>query len=173
MIETIQSLNYILSVLGLVTIAVSGVLVFDLFKSKSLAPQIQTFGLWVAFATVSAATILAFVYSDYFGIVPCGYCWLQRVFLFPQIILLGMAIYYNDRSAARYGIGLSIAGFAIAFYQHLIQMGVATSGACPTSGGDCGQRFLFEFGFMTFPLLAAIVFAFLIVLYTYVLKTRD
>lgn len=51
-------------------------------------------------------------------------------------------------------------------------MGGSSFIACPSSGGDCAKRFMFEFGFVTFPLLAAILFAFLVVWYTYILKTR-
>lgn len=173
MIETIQTTNYFLALVGLITIVATAILVYDMIMSKSLAPLIQKWALSVAFVTTLVSVILAFVYSDYFGIVPCGLCWLQRIFLFPQVLLLGSALYWGDRvQIARYGIVLSIAGFVVATYQHLIQMGVAPTGVCPAAGGDCGQRFLFEFGFVTFPLLAAIVFTFLIALYTYVLRTQ-
>jgi hypothetical protein len=45
---------------------------------------------------------------------------------------------------------------------------------CPVAGAgsDCAKQFMFEFGFMTFPMLSAITFLFLIVLYIYILKTR-
>jgi hypothetical protein len=46
---------------------------------------------------------------------------------------------------------------------------------CPVAGvgADCAKRFMFEFGFITFPLLSGIAFLFLTILYIYILKTRE
>jgi disulfide bond formation protein DsbB len=112
---------------------------------------------------------MAVVYSDVFGFVPCGLCWLQRVFLFPQVILLTLALVFRDQTFYRYGIALSIPGLIIGLYQHYLQMGGPDLVGCPVAGdgADCSARFLFEFGFMTFPLLSAAAFAFLIAVYTY------
>ena len=91
--------------------------------------------------------------------------------MFPQLFLTGAALYFRDALVARYGIVLSIPGLLFALYQHYLQMGGSEFIVCPTSGGgDCAERILFAFGFMTFPLLAASLFIFLIVLYAYYLS---
>jgi disulfide bond formation protein DsbB len=174
MIETIETTNYILSLLGIGAGLVASVLVIDLYTSRVFTPLIRRTGLLLAFLTTLVGTIMAFVYSEYFGLVPCGLCWMQRVFLFSQVVVIGTAIFYRDALAARYGIALSIAGFIVGVYQHYIQMGGSEFIKCPAAGAgaDCAKRYLFEFGFMTYPLLSAIVFAFLIALYVYILKTR-
>ena len=115
---------------------------------------------------------MTLVYSEGFGFVPCGLCWLERVFLYPQVFILGMALFYKEKVAARYGLLLSVPGLIISLYHHYLQMGGNKFIACPTSGGDCAKRIMFEFGFVTFPLLSAFLFLFLIVLYIYILKTR-
>lgn len=170
MIETLQSTNFILAILGIITLVCAGLLGIDLKTKRALAPLVHAWGLSAAFIGALGATIFALVYSEYFGLVPCGFCWFERILLFPQVILLGTALWYKDWSIARYGIVLSAIGFVISLYHHYIQMGGAEFITCPTSGGSCTQRFFFEFNFMTFPLMGAIFFAFLIVLYMYILK---
>ncbi len=174
MIETLETTNYILSLLGIGAGLAASVLLIDLYTSRVLVNIIGRFGLLLAFMTTLVGTIMAFVYSEYFGLVPCGLCWMQRVFLFSQVIVIGAAVFYRDQLAARYGIALSISGFIVGIYQHYIQMGGSEFVKCPTAGAgaDCAKRYLFEFGFMTYPLLSAIVFAFLIALYVYILKTK-
>jgi disulfide bond formation protein DsbB len=69
-----------------------------------------------------------------------------------------------------YGIGLSIFGFIVAMYQYIYQMlpREVSSGLMPCladGSADCAEKVMETFGFVTFPLLSAITFAFLIVLY--------
>ncbi len=173
MIETMQKLNYLLALGGVVGIFVTLFVAYDLKTKQRLKALVQTWALIGAFFVTLGSSVMTLVYSEYFGITPCGLCWLERIALYPQVLLLGMAYYYKDKLIARYGIGLSIVGLVVSLYHHYIQMGGSEFVKCPTSGGDCAKRFLYEFDFMTFPLLAAILFAFLIVLYLYILKTRD
>jgi disulfide bond formation protein DsbB len=117
---------------------------------------------------------MTLIYSEVFGFIPCGLCWLERIFLYPQVILLGVALATKDKVVSKYGIALSIPGMLVSLYQHYLQMGGAEFITCPVigAGADCAERILFEFGFMTFPLMSAFLFAFLIALYLYILKTR-
>ena len=172
MIEAMQKLNFLLALGGIVGIFVTLFLLYDLKIKQRLTPLIRAWALLGAFFATLGSSIMTLVYSEYFGITPCGLCWIERIALYPQVLLLGMAFYYKDKLIARYGIGLSTLGLIVSLYHHYIQMGGSEFVRCPTSGGDCTKRFLFEFDLVTFPLLAAILFAFLIVLYFYILKTR-
>ncbi len=172
MAEIIATTDLILAILG-IGVGIGAALLLIDFKGKQvLAGLVRTYGLLSAFILTTGSTVMGFVYSDVFGFVPCGLCWLQRVFLFPQVILLGMAIYYKDKAVARYGIVLSSLGTIIALYQHYLQVGGSSFLPCPASGGDCAKRYFYEFDFLTFPLMSAFVFVFLIILYMYILKTR-
>ncbi len=174
MIETIQNINYILALGGLLGIVLIPLIIFDLRTKKVLAPLIREWGIAFALLISFKSTVMTLVYSEYFGIVPCGLCWLERIALYPQVLLLAVALYYKDLLIARYGIALSIFGLVVSLYHHYIQMGGSQFIKCPAVGDgvDCAKRFFFEFDFMTFPLMSAILFTFLIVLYTYILKTR-
>lgn len=168
-----QKLNYLLALGGIVGIFVTLFLAYDFKTKRRLTLFVRSWALIGAFFATLGSSIMTLIYSEYFGITPCGLCWLERIALYPQVLLLGMAYYYKDMLIARYGIGLSIVGLIVSLYHHYIQMGGSEFVKCPTSGGDCAKRFMFEFDFITFPLLAAILFAFLIVLYLYILKARE
>lgn len=171
-VAQLESLNSILATGGLFMVALAIFVAFDLVRSRTLLPFIQKWGIALVFGIVTLSVVLTLVYSELFGITPCGFCWLERMALYPQLILIGIALYYKDAGLPRYGIGLSIIGFLISLYHHYIQMGGTEFIACPTSGADCAKRFLFEYDFITFPLLSAFLFGTLAVLYFYLLKSQ-
>lgn len=173
-IETIQTMNHLLAWGGLIVIAATIALIIDLRTKRVLSGHIQKWGLIVALKMTLVASALTLVYSEVFGVIPCGFCWIERVMLYPQVLILLAAAYFKDRLVSRYGIVLSGVGLLVSLYHHYIQMGGSQFIKCPAAGAgaDCAKRFIFEFNFITFPLLSAIIFAFLIVLYLYILKTR-
>ena len=173
MIEQIQALNHILALGGIAGIIVVLIILADFLTKKKLSNVIRKWGMLFAFFTALGSSIMTLIYSEYFGIIPCGLCWIERIALYPQVILLGMAIYCKDSVMPRYGIGLSSIGLVVSLYHHYIQMGGSEFIKCPASGAsDCAKRFFFEYDFMTFPLMSAILFGFLILLYLYLLKVR-
>jgi disulfide bond formation protein DsbB len=172
MIETIQSLNHTLAILGLVGIIATALLIFDLYTERRLQKYVAQWGMKFALLATLASSAMTLLYSEVFGILPCGLCWFERVALYPQVLLIATAIYIKDSRMPIYGIGLSVFGLVISLYHHYIQMGGSQFVKCPVSGVDCSKRFFFEFDFMTFPLMSAILFLFLIILYRYILKGK-
>jgi hypothetical protein len=68
---------------------------------------------------------------------------------------------------------LSLVGLVISLYHHYLQLGGSAFVKCPAAGDvDCAKRFMYEFDFMTFPLLAAAGFALLSALYYYMLRVN-
>ena len=172
MIETIQQINFILGIGGIVGVFATIILLIDLFTNQRLKQLVSKWGMYVAFGAVTSSVTLTLVYSEVFGIIPCGLCWFERIVLYPQAVLVAVAFFYKDKYMPRYGIALSSIGVSIALYHHYLQMGGTQFIKCPAAGAgaDCAKRFMFEFNIITFPLLAAILFAFLIVLYMYMLR---
>jgi len=172
---TVEALNYLLA-LGVLAMQLAGAGFLALYflqkkftDLQDIARLLSRWGMWLAFLLTLGATVMTLYYSEILGFAPCGWCWVQRVFLWPQVVLFALALWKNDRSVADYSIGFSILGGVAALYQHYLQMGGQTLVPCPASGaGDCAQRILFEFGYVTFPLMAATLFAFLIVLMLFV-----
>ena len=174
----LETLNYLIA-LGTIgmQVATVGLLVVFFFRKSPWAVGITKVvsgsGLWLSLLLVIVGTALSLVYSEYFGILPCGLCWLQRVFLYPQLVLFALAAPKKDHYIADYSIVLSILGGAVALYQHYLQMGGTSTLPCPASGvADCAKRFLFEFDYITFPLVAFSSFALLFVIMLFVRQKR-
>lgn len=177
----LETLNYWLA-LGTLAVQIVTAAFLALYVLRARVPDlgdvaalIGRWGLWVGFLLSLASTALSLYYSEVLGLVPCGWCWAQRVFLWPQILLFAVALWKKDIRIADYSIALSIFGGAAALYQHYLQMGGNSLLPCPATSSqavDCGVRFLFEFGYITFPLMAFSIFAFLIVLMLFVRRPR-
>jgi len=176
----VETLNYLLA-LGVLVMQIVGAGFLALYFLQKRFPDLQDiagflsrWGLWLGFLLTLGATAMTLYYSEVLGFAPCGWCWVQRVFLWPQVVLFLLALWKNDRSIADYSIGLSILGALAALYQHYLQVGGQALVPCPASGGgDCAIRILFEFGYITFPLMSATLFAFLIVLMLFVRRGKQ
>jgi disulfide bond formation protein DsbB len=174
-VELLQTINYYLALGGLLGIALIVVLVFDFLTGQRLKQYIHTLGVWAMFVLVLFTVSATLLYSEVIGIVPCGFCWFERIFLYPQLFILGVALYIKDKMVATYTALLSAVGFLIALYHHYIQMGGSQFIACPTSGtgADCAKQIMLEFGFITFPMLAVIGFGIILSISWYLLKSTN
>ena len=162
----IPQLNFLLA-LGTVLLQVAIVVLLAVFffkRESSFLKFSGVYGVHIVFAVSLGGLLMSLLYSEVFGFVPCGLCWLQRVFLYPQVILSGLALMKRDHRIADYLIGLSIPGFLVGLYQHYLQMGGSELIDCPAAGADCAKRILFEFGYITYPLMSVTLFAFIIAL---------
>ncbi len=138
-------------------------------KSSFAAWTVKVAGdnaLGIAFLLALGSLVISLFYSEVLGFAPCGLCWLQRVTLYPQLFLFAAALFKSDEKIADYSIILSIVGLIISLYQHYLQVGGSEFLPCATTllAADCSKKTLFEFGYITFPLMAASICAYLIVL---------
>jgi disulfide bond formation protein DsbB len=102
--------------------------------------------------------------SEIAGWVPCKLCWLQRIFMYPQVILLGVAAFRRDRKIAPYILALCLVGMIFSTVHYLEQAKAAWFPsnlplACDASGISCAAtQVQFEFGYITIPMMALTVF---------------
>src|SRR3989344_317959 len=176
MTELAQQMNLILAfaTIGcqIFVIGLTALLVCARFMRKNfrILDIFGTYGIHLIFLVSLTTVATSLFYSEILGFEPCVLCWIQRIFLYPQVIIAGMALYKKDRGIVDYVIGLSGTGALVAIYQHYLQMGGTSFLPCPavSTGADCAQRFLFEFGYITFPLMSFTIFAFLIIVMLFV-----
>ncbi len=78
--------------------------------------------LLLAFAWLVAlvATLGSLYYSEVRLFLPCELCWYQRIFMYPQAILLGLALWRGDYGVWPYSLSLSLIGASISTL-HLLQ----------------------------------------------------
>lgn len=171
---TVATLNYLISIATVLMQIVSVALIFLYFsREKKIEQLIVRYALTLSFLLSLSGVVMSLVYSEYFGIIPCGLCWLSRVFLYPQAVLFLIAAWKKDMKIALYSMALSTFGFLISIYHHYIQMGGDSVLPCPASGvSDCAKRFIFEFGYVTFPLIGATTFAFIMILMFFVMRAE-
>ena len=134
--------------------------------ASQLVTFVRAWWLPTAFAVVAGSFIGSLFYSEIAGFPPCSLCWYQRIFIYPQIILLGGALIWRDRSIARYLLPLSVIGAVVALYNSYLQYGGSPLIPCGTDPAaiDCAQRLVFEFGYVTIPLMSLTAFVLLILL---------
>jgi disulfide bond formation protein DsbB len=178
---TIDNINLVFSLGGLALCVLTIFLLVDyLFLNRKYYIQYVHRFAWpllIAVTVGSVATTL--FYSEYLGFIPCSLCWLQRIALCPQALFVLMAVRTKEAVFfPLYGIGLSIAGLIVAIYQYIYQMVPAevSTGMLPCLAdgtADCSLKIMETFGFVTFPLLSAITFGFLIVIYLNLRKSSD
>ena len=121
---------------------------------------------------VALAVFFAFmgslIFSDIYHLEACKLCWLQRVALYPQLIIMIIAMKTKDTKAWLYSFWLSLIGFFIASYQTLEQFRIkALPQAKCVIGPDaaCSKIHILEFGYITLPVISLSIFIFILMLY--------
>lgn len=170
----LYTLNFLFASGGLVLFVVTVYLFIDyyFYQSQIYNKYLSRFAWPIIMVTTIGSVATTLLYSEYFGFVPCSLCWLQRIALYPQALFVIMAVKTKEYVFfPLYSIALSIFGLLVAIYHYIYQLQpkeVLTSGILPCladGSSDCATKVIEEFGFVTFPLLSAITFAFLIVMY--------
>lgn len=131
---------------------------------NSVAPYARILAFLIALVSMSGSLF----YSEVAKYTPCLLCWWQRIFMYPQTLLIAMGIIKNDRHVADYAIGLSTAGGIIALYHYYIQLGGKSFFSCAQVGfsSECSKRFTLEFGYVSIPMMALTAFVAIIILMT-------
>ena len=175
----IHSINMLYALAGLCALGVTVGLLYDYFNNQQrlyiqyVAPYIW----YVIVATTIGGVATTLLYSEVFGFIPCSLCWLQRVALYPQALMILMAFRLKDSAHfPLYGMVLSVFGCVVAVYQYIYQAiphELLQSGIMPCLAdgtADCSKKIMEVFGFVTFPFLSAVLFLFLFVLYLHMWK---
>ncbi len=116
---------------------------------------------WVAAAT---ATFGSLYLSEIVNLIPCTYCWYQRIAMYPLVVILGIAWWRRDRGVVRYAAPLATIGLAIAGWHYLIQQVPSLGGDACTVGVPCNSAYFWEFGFISIPYMAGSAFALILAL---------
>ena len=116
---------------------------------------IKTHGILVAFVVALVAMLGSLTFSNILGYEPCKLCWYQRIFMYPQVFLLGLALVLKEKTIVPYAILLAVIGGTISAYHFIVQLGIFPA-PCSVSGYSvsCAKVFVLQFGYITIPLMA-------------------
>jgi disulfide bond formation protein DsbB len=119
----------------------------------------RSVALYIAWLVAVTATVGSLYFSEVRMFVPCVLCWWQRVFMYPLVIVLGVATFRQDFAVWRTALPLATIGGSISIYHYLIQKipGLAGPTSC-ASGVPCNAQYINWFGFLTIPFLAGTAF---------------
>ena len=127
--------------------------------NQSIRMFLKKYSLFCAWFVSLTATLSSLYMSEFLHYVPCELCWFQRIFMYPLVILLGMAMYKDDFSIASYALPFSIIGACFSMYHYLVQKVSFMQVYEPCRVGiPCSSDYLNVFGFITIPLIALIAF---------------
>ncbi|MBA9086943.1 disulfide bond formation protein DsbB [Fontibacillus solani] len=133
-------------------------------ESTQVRSFFRDYGIYLAWIVSIVATAGSLYLSEILLFEPCKLCWFQRIFMYPQVVLLGIAAFRNDRSIISYVLPLSFIGGSISVYHYAEQKIPALSKLTPCKVGiPCNFDYLNWWGFVTIPLLALIAFILIIV----------
>ncbi len=127
---------------------------------------IGKYGLMLAFKVALLSTLASLFYSDIAGFAPCKFCWFQRIFMYPLVILIPLALRKKDFKIVEYLLPLSVIGFLISLYQnYMYYYNNGLDASCVLGGSQvsCVKRYVFELGYISVPIMALTAFALVIV----------
>ena len=112
-----------------------------------------------AWAVALISTLGALFLGEVMGMTPCVLCWYQRIFMFPLAIILGIAVFAEDRRGAVYALPLAIGGVALAAYHTALVAGWVPQWWIPCgSGPSCSKQALVILGDIQLPWLSLAAF---------------
>lgn len=164
-----STLNLLVSVFVVVLQVITVAIIVRFFVSKNRASDrvlrfISNNAYIVSFFITLCGMVLSLVYSDIIGYVPCTLCWYQRILLYPETLLLGLALWKEDRTITDYIIALSGLGIVLSAYQKYLEFGGTSIVPCGATAVSCSKVYVSEFGYVTIPVMALTSFVFIFVL---------
>ena len=118
--------------------------------------------LYFSFVVSIAATFGSLFFSEVLGYPPCVLCWYQRICMYPLVLILGAAIWWEDSQFLKYSMPLSVMGAGIAIYHNLLYYSIIPDSITPcTQGISCTSKQVEYLGFITIPLMSLTSFVIL------------
>ena len=115
-----------------------------------------SYTLYFAWLVSVIATGGSLYLSEVAGFIPCELCWFQRIFMYPLVLLLGMACFKSDKHIIPYMLPLSIIGGCFSIY-HICEQKFGAPSVC-TGTVPCSGEYINLLGFVTIPMLALTAF---------------
>lgn len=143
------------------------VLLFIFLFTEIKIKFLQKYYLQIGLLLTLVSIIVSLIYSIVLGYTPCLLCWWARIFMFPQFLLFLVAVIRKDVSIFWYSGVLSLAGIIVSGYHTFIERGGTDVLNCSAGGASCLSRYVFEFGYITIPVMALSGFILLFALAIY------
>lgn len=127
--------------------------------------------LLLMWTTSLVATLGSLYFSEIQLYEPCKFCWFQRIFMYPLVLILGIAYIQRNVKIAVTSAVFSVIGACTALYHYGIQKvpylhdNAASCGRVPCTG-----QYINWFGFVTIPFLSLAAFLIIAITSFYMIK---
>lgn len=161
---------------NIVFVVVLGVIVVHAGSRTKLYNFVHKYILELLFAGIMSAVIGSLIFSEIVGFPPCDLCWYQRILLYPQAIIVLMALVRKDKTVIDYLVPLSLLGAMVSLYQSFVQWGffLGSGIGCVSVGGECAKVYVMQYSYITIPFMSFTIFAYIIALkFVYYHKNRQ
>lgn len=112
-------------------------------------------GLLFIWVVSLVATLGSLYFSEIRGYVPCTMCWIQRIFMYPIVIMTTIAYLQKNAKIAVTTVVFASIGGCISLYHYGLQKVSFLSENAPACGQvSCTGQYINWLGFITIPFLA-------------------
>ena len=134
---------------------------------SSLAVMFEDVGqvaLWLGALVAVVTTCGSLYFSEVAHFVPCKLCWYQRIAMYPLSATLLVAAVRRDARVWWYVVPQAVVGAGFSIYHTQLQAFPSQHSSFCTVTEPCTVRYVWEFGFVSLPLMALSAFALVITL---------
>ena len=153
-VVSVMVVNRVLGLLAIVALAITLAAVVMLV-TRRVPAWASDLALPLAATIATVTTLGSLYYSEVAGFPPCTLCWYQRIAIYPQVVVLGVAAWRRDATVWSTSTILAVIGLAISAWHVVIERNPALAGPCDPSN-PCTLKWVEEFGVLTIPTMAGI-----------------
>ncbi len=154
MFNTIVAIGIVLLQVALVVMVVAWIAKSDLMKLIS-----KHSNLILRFVFVGAI-VGSLIYQYVLNYPPCILCWYQRIAIFAIGVILFTGDIRSNKTLQKQVLIFSIVGALIAIFHNIIDIFPTGVDVCGTNGPSCLARYVYEFGYITIPMMSLTVLLF-------------
>ena len=130
---------------------------FSKWMNSLVSNNALVLGLLISLVTLIGSQ----VYEHVIGYLPCLLCWYARIAFYPMVLMFALALIKKDRAIIDYAMGLTVFGLIITGYHSVITVVGESPIPCSADGVSCLTRYVYQFGFISIPLMVFVSFVFL------------
>ncbi len=157
-----MSLNFVNTLMGFLIVFTQIGIILGI-PSYLFVPKVRQFiermiganGIKLAFVVAITAMSGSLYYSNIAGFAPCELCWAQRIFMYPQVLLLGLAIYKKENKIVDYSLLILLVGLLISIYHNYIYyLGITATSCSLDSHTSCITPYVTIFNYISIPVMS-------------------
>jgi disulfide bond formation protein DsbB len=146
--------NRVLGLLAIVALLVT-VAALVMLVTRRVPSWAAELALPLAATIATVTTIGSLYYSEVAGFPPCTLCWYQRIAIYPQVVILWVAVWRRDATVWLNSTILAGVGVVLSAWHVVIERNPALAGPCDPAN-PCTLKWVEEFGILTIPMMAGI-----------------